>query len=68
MRAWFGDALMVITPKNHYYEEPGVFQGRAERAGLRLVPAFAHREIDPDGQERESPTRMDYLFRLEKIT
>jgi ubiquinone/menaquinone biosynthesis C-methylase UbiE len=57
------DRAEVVFGHRMFWMPSDSFLTLCRAAGLELVWARRHREIDSAGQPRESPTRMDYLFR-----
>jgi ubiquinone/menaquinone biosynthesis C-methylase UbiE len=53
----------VILGQRMYFKAAEPFQAMCKAAGLELIWARRHREIDDAGRPRDSGTRMDYLFR-----
>lgn len=58
-----GNRAEVIFGQRMFWKPAEPFLALCREAGLELVWARRHREIDDAGRVRESGTRMDYLFR-----
>lgn len=58
-----GKHAEVIFGQGMFWKPAEPFQAWCREAGLELVWARRHREVDDAGRTRESATRMDYLFR-----
>jgi ubiquinone/menaquinone biosynthesis C-methylase UbiE len=58
-----GNHAEVIFGQSMFWKPAEPFQAWCREAGLELVWARRHREVDDAGRTRESATRMDYLFR-----
>jgi SAM-dependent methyltransferase len=54
----------VIAPKRHFNESEARFAARAARLGLTLQWSHRHRERTAEGATADSPSRIDYLFRV----
>ena len=63
LRAYFGKEIIIIQPKNLFYISEESMAFFAQSCGLDVIKSVRHIELDCNGKQVLSKTRMDYLMR-----
>lgn len=62
VKAALSPKVTVLAPRKLFWAPVDSFVPQLARHGFRDIRHFPHREIDRDGSERVSRTRVDYVF------